>query len=264
MRKPPSKGPPLLLRRPPEGPAPRAGRASRSRRCGVRARRPGRSPPDRPPRQTPGQNASHTDDGRACSPATKRATNILQIEERGTAANITASRIRTSTCNRRARDCGRDQRHQARGRGRGSPREDFAAAMQAISTLRPYVDAFFDKVSHRQHADPTGARSAQAPERDPRGDARSPTSPASRVGPVTLPQLLSHPLSPCGRGRLGAVGRETGRGFLTCERPCPLRVCRFCSERATEPRRRWRSRSIHGTLPPLRPFPHVIRPRRPP
>ena len=26
-------------------------------------------------------------------------------------------------------------------------REDFAAAMQAIATLRPFVDAFFDKVT---------------------------------------------------------------------------------------------------------------------
>ena len=34
---------PLLLRRPPESPAPRPGRTSRSRRCRVRARRPGRS-----------------------------------------------------------------------------------------------------------------------------------------------------------------------------------------------------------------------------
>ena len=40
-----------LLRRPPESPAPRAGRAARSRRCRVRARRPGRSADDRPPRR---------------------------------------------------------------------------------------------------------------------------------------------------------------------------------------------------------------------
>ena len=40
-----------LLRRPPESPAPRSGRAARSRRCRVRARRPGRSPDGGPPRR---------------------------------------------------------------------------------------------------------------------------------------------------------------------------------------------------------------------
>ncbi len=48
-----------LLRRPPEGPAARAGRAPRSRRRRVRARRPGRSPADRPPRRGARQIPRH-------------------------------------------------------------------------------------------------------------------------------------------------------------------------------------------------------------
>jgi glycyl-tRNA synthetase beta chain len=88
-----------------------------------------------------------TDDGKNLLAGTKRAANILRIEEkrdgheyrvppepglyqqkeeRELAASIAAARYEAEAA---------------------VAREDFAAAMRAIATLRPFVDAFFDKVT---------------------------------------------------------------------------------------------------------------------
>ncbi len=109
---------------------------------------------------------------RVCSPAYKRATNILRIEEKKDGR----------TYRRRARS-GALHRHEERDLAAAIAtakqnaedavaREDFAAAMQAIATLRPFVDAFFEKVTVNVPTLQRAREPPQAAERNPRGNAR--------------------------------------------------------------------------------------------
>jgi glycyl-tRNA synthetase beta chain len=88
-----------------------------------------------------------TDDGKNLLAGTKRAANILRIEEKKDGTSYTG-----------APDAGiysqDEEKELARAIGVAKSeasaaveREDFAAAMTAMSKLRPHVDAFFDKVT---------------------------------------------------------------------------------------------------------------------
>jgi glycyl-tRNA synthetase beta chain len=88
-----------------------------------------------------------TDDGKNLLAGTKRAANILRIEEKKDGTSYTG-----------APDAGiysqDEEKELARAIGVAKSeasaavaREDFAAAMSAMSKLRPHVDAFFDKVT---------------------------------------------------------------------------------------------------------------------
>ena len=87
-----------------------------------------------------------TDDGKNLLAGTKRATNILSIEEKKDkrsfqgAPNVALYRLPEEKALANAIE-------QVKGEATGAvAREDFAAAMSAIAKLRPAVDAFFDKV----------------------------------------------------------------------------------------------------------------------
>ena len=134
-----------LLRRSSEGPAPRAGRAARSRRCGVCARRPGRSVDRLSVASRRSANFSIPTTARICS----RAPSARAIFSR-------SRRRRTSDLRRRAR-CRALQLPEEKAlakaidqvkaeAGAAVAKEDFAGAMSAMAKLRPAVDAFFDKV----------------------------------------------------------------------------------------------------------------------
>ena len=88
-----------------------------------------------------------TDDGKNLLAGTKRASNILAIEEkkdkrtlrrragcRALQARLRKRRWRTRSIRSRAEA------------GAAVAKEDFAGAMSAMAKLRPAVDAFFDKV----------------------------------------------------------------------------------------------------------------------
>ena len=88
-----------------------------------------------------------TDDGKNLLAGTKRAANILRIEEK-----------KDNTAYTGAPDAGLlaqpEEKELARAIGVAKAeaaaavaKEDFAAAMTAMSKLRPHVDAFFDKVT---------------------------------------------------------------------------------------------------------------------
>ena len=88
-----------------------------------------------------------TDDGKNLLAGYRRATNIIRIEEKKDATSYTRpvdesllrDPIEIHLWNT-IQSAVADARHYI-------GREDFAGAMQALSTLRPAVDAFFDKVT---------------------------------------------------------------------------------------------------------------------
>jgi glycyl-tRNA synthetase beta chain len=88
-----------------------------------------------------------TDDGKNLLGGTKRAANILRIEEKKDSKSYTeapdAALLSQPEEKELARAIGvaKSEASQAVGR------EDFAAAMTAMSKLRPHVDAFFEKVT---------------------------------------------------------------------------------------------------------------------
>ncbi|MFL9827285.1 glycine--tRNA ligase subunit beta [Rhodoplanes sp. SY1] len=88
-----------------------------------------------------------TEDGKNLLAGVKRATNILRIEEKrdGTryAGTVDAALLREDAERALARavDTARTEAEAA------VAREDFSAAMAAVATLRPVVDAFFDDVT---------------------------------------------------------------------------------------------------------------------
>jgi glycyl-tRNA synthetase beta chain len=87
-----------------------------------------------------------TDDGRNLLAGTKRASNILAIEEKKDkrafdgAPDVALYRLDEERALARAID------HVSSEAGAAVAKEDFAAAMSAMAKLRPAVDAFFDKV----------------------------------------------------------------------------------------------------------------------
>jgi len=88
-----------------------------------------------------------TDDGKNLLAGTKRAANILRIEEKKDARKFVGSpdpqyyRQEEEWALARAIDVAKKEASST------VAREDFAAAMHAMATLRPHVDAFFDKVT---------------------------------------------------------------------------------------------------------------------
>jgi len=88
-----------------------------------------------------------TDDGKNLLAGTKRAANILRIEEKKDSAAYTGApdaklyQLAEEKALAAAIDAAKAEA------GRAVGKEDFAAAMSAMSKLRPAVDAFFDKVT---------------------------------------------------------------------------------------------------------------------
>ena len=88
-----------------------------------------------------------TDDGKNLLAGTKRAANILRIEEKkdGKAYDGAPDAALYSLDEEKALAKAIDQvKAEA---GAAVAKEDFAAAMSAMAKLRPAVDAFFDKVT---------------------------------------------------------------------------------------------------------------------
>ena len=88
-----------------------------------------------------------TDDGRNLLAGYKRATNIIRIEEKKDGRHYHGKPHPDLYLQQEERELAvaiNAAKHEAEA---AVAREDFAAAMQAISTLRPYVDAFFEKVT---------------------------------------------------------------------------------------------------------------------
>jgi glycyl-tRNA synthetase beta chain len=87
-----------------------------------------------------------TDDGKNLLAGTKRASNILAIEERKDkrafdgAPNPALYKLAEEKTLAKAIDQAKSEA------GAAAAKEDFAAAMRAMAKLRPAVDAFFDKV----------------------------------------------------------------------------------------------------------------------
>jgi glycyl-tRNA synthetase beta chain len=87
------------------------------------------------------------DDGKNLLAGSKRAANILRIEEKKDARDYVGEpdpqfyRQEEEWALARAIDVAKDEA------GTAVLREDFAAAMRAMAKLRPHVDAFFDKVT---------------------------------------------------------------------------------------------------------------------
>ena len=89
-----------------------------------------------------------TDDGKNLLAGYKRATNIIRIEEKKDKRDYTGAPDRQALRPGRGKGAGRRRSAPPRTRPRAAvAKEDFAAAMRAIATLRPVVDAFFDKVT---------------------------------------------------------------------------------------------------------------------
>jgi len=88
-----------------------------------------------------------TDDGKNLLAGTKRAANILRIEEKkdNTSYTVAPDAKLYSQAEEKALaqviDAAKAEAQKA------VAKEDFAAAMSAIAKLRPHVDAFFDKVT---------------------------------------------------------------------------------------------------------------------
>jgi glycyl-tRNA synthetase beta chain len=88
-----------------------------------------------------------TEDGRNLLAGTKRAANILRIEEKKDGRTSTGRRTGRPWFSRRSGSLARAL-EQAVGTASGAiETEDFGAAMRALAGLRPDVDAFFDKVT---------------------------------------------------------------------------------------------------------------------
>ncbi len=88
-----------------------------------------------------------TEDGRNLLAGYRRAVNIIRIEEKKDgveyvgAPDLSLQRQDEERALSRATQIARQEA------GEAVAREDFAAAMRALAGLRPYVDAFFDKVT---------------------------------------------------------------------------------------------------------------------
>ncbi len=88
-----------------------------------------------------------TDDGKNLLAGVKRASNILRIEEKkdnrsyGGAPDAKLLAAAEEKALAKAIDTAREEAATA------VAKEDFAAAMTAMAKLRPFVDAFFDKVT---------------------------------------------------------------------------------------------------------------------
>ncbi len=88
-----------------------------------------------------------TDDGRNLMAGTKRAANILRIEEKKDATSYTGDPDPSLLKEPEERALALAMVSVAPDASQAFAREDFAGAMTAMAKLRPAVDAFFDKVT---------------------------------------------------------------------------------------------------------------------
>ena len=88
-----------------------------------------------------------TDDGKNLLAGTKRAANILRIEEKKDNTAYTGAPDATLLAASPRKRNSPAPSALPKPRPRRVAREDFASAMTAMSKLRPHVDAFFDKVT---------------------------------------------------------------------------------------------------------------------
>ena len=88
-----------------------------------------------------------TEDGKNLLAGYKRATNIIRIEEKKDARDYVGRPDPRSIARTRNGRWPRRSTPPRRRPAAAVAREDFAAAMRAMATLRPHVDAFFDKVT---------------------------------------------------------------------------------------------------------------------
>jgi glycyl-tRNA synthetase beta chain len=88
-----------------------------------------------------------SDDGKNLLAGYKRATNIIRIEEKRDGATYRGAPDPLLYGQPEERELAAAIAAAKQAAVEAVAREDFAAAMQAISALRPKVDAFFDKVT---------------------------------------------------------------------------------------------------------------------
>jgi glycyl-tRNA synthetase beta chain len=88
-----------------------------------------------------------TADGKNLLAGTKRATNILRIEEKRDAKSYTGKPDPKAYQQDEERALSEAISAARKEAAAAVAKEDFAAAMSAMATLRPHVDAFFDKVT---------------------------------------------------------------------------------------------------------------------
>ena len=87
-----------------------------------------------------------TDDGKNLLAGTKRAANILRIEEKKDGKNYDGAPDPALYCLDEENTLAKAIDQVKVEAGAAVAKEDFAAAMSAMAKLRPAVDAFFDKV----------------------------------------------------------------------------------------------------------------------
>ena len=88
-----------------------------------------------------------TDDGKNLLAGTKRAANILRIEEKKDKASYTGAPDEELLQQAEEKELARAIGVAKEDASAAIARENFASAMTAMSKLRPHVDAFFDKVT---------------------------------------------------------------------------------------------------------------------
>jgi glycyl-tRNA synthetase beta chain len=88
-----------------------------------------------------------TDDGQNLLAGTKRAANILRIEEKKDNTSYTGAPDEKLLQQPEEKELARAIGVAKTEANAAISREDFASAMSAMSKLRPHVDAFFDKVT---------------------------------------------------------------------------------------------------------------------
>ena len=139
-----------------------------------------------------------TEDGKNLLAGTKRAANILRIEEKKDARDYVGKpdpslyRQDEEWALAKAIDAAKEEASAA------VAREDFAAAMRAMAKLRPHVDAFFDKVTVNVGRTSRCARTGCAcSTKSARPPARSRTSPASRVDILIVVPVKAGTHTPC-------------------------------------------------------------------
>ncbi|HEU5275651.1 MAG TPA: glycine--tRNA ligase subunit beta [Xanthobacteraceae bacterium] len=88
-----------------------------------------------------------SDDGKNLLAGYKRAANILRIEEKRDGTTFTGEPDRSLYAQTEERELARAIDVAKREAAAAVAAEDFAAAMRVMAQLRPYVDAFFDKVT---------------------------------------------------------------------------------------------------------------------
>jgi glycyl-tRNA synthetase beta chain len=88
-----------------------------------------------------------TDDGKNLLAGTKRAANILRIEEKKDNTSYTGAPDATLLSQPEEKELARAIGVAKTEADAAVAKEDFASAMTAMSKLRPHVDAFFDKVT---------------------------------------------------------------------------------------------------------------------